>query len=35
MSRTKRWRLVRVLERNPEQAVPSVAPPQAEGTPAT
>ena len=35
MSRTKRWRLVQVLERNPEQAVPSVAPPQAEGTPAT
>jgi small subunit ribosomal protein S17 len=35
LSRTKRWRLVQVLERNPEQAVPSVAPPQAEGTPAT
>jgi len=35
MSRTKRWRLVQVLERNPEQAVASAEPPQAEGTPAT
>jgi len=35
MSRTKRWRLVKVLERNPEQAVPAAGEPSAEGTPAT
>jgi len=34
MSRTKRFRLVRVLERNPEQAVASAVESPAEGTPA-
>jgi small subunit ribosomal protein S17 len=33
MSRTKRWRLVKVLERNPEQA--AAAAPPAEATPAS
>jgi small subunit ribosomal protein S17 len=35
MSQTKRWCLVKVLERNPEQAVPAAGEPSAEGTPAT
>lgn len=34
LSRTKRWRLVQVLERNPDQvAASSAAPSPAEGTP--
>jgi len=34
MSRTKRWRLERVVERNPDQTAAVAAPPPAEGTPA-
>jgi small subunit ribosomal protein S17 len=34
LSRTKHWRLVQVLERNPDQAVASAPQPSAEGTPA-
>ena len=35
LSRTKHWRLVQVLQRNPEQAVPPAAPSPTEGTPAS
>jgi len=35
MSKTKRWRLVKVLEHNPDQAVPSAEEPHAEETPAS
>ena len=35
MSKTKRWRLLRVLAANPEQAVTSADAPHAEETPAS
>ena len=34
MSRTKRWRLIGVIKRNPDQAVATSAQPQAEENPA-